>query len=162
MTDNIQEQHLYLQILEQFPNPIWRAGTDAKCDFFNKAWLDFTGRTAEQEMGDGWAEGVHPDDLKPCVDNYLKNFNERKPFLLEYRLKHKDGNYRWLLDYGCPFFDDVGVFLGYIGSCYDNDEAKKQHLETEKMNALMTDRELKMVELKKRIAVLEEKINEKK
>lgn len=148
------QKELYLRILDQFPNPIWRAGLDAKCDYFNKAWLNFTGRKIEQEMGDGWAEGVHPEDLDPCVKTYLDSFKARKPFEMEYRLKHSDGTYHWLLDSGSPFFDDEGNFMGYIGSCYDINEAKEHINDIEKMNKLMTDRELKMIEMKNEIEEL--------
>jgi PAS domain S-box-containing protein len=151
------EKELYIRILDQFPNPIWRAGLDAKCDYFNKAWLNFTGRKIEQEMGDGWTEGVHPDDINSCVKIYLDSFEARKPFKMEYRLKHKDGNYHWLLDSGNPFFDENNNFLGYIGSCYDINETKKHIKEIEKMNNYMTGRELKMTEMKKIISDLENK-----
>jgi PAS domain S-box-containing protein len=146
---------LYLRILDQFPNPIWRAGLDAKCDFFNKAWLEFTGRTMKQEMGDGWAKGVHPEDLKPCVENYLKHFKAREAFKLEYRLKHNDGTYHWILDYGNPFYDDRGKFLGYIGSCYDAEQERRHRAELEKLNSFMINREAKMMELKKIIKGLQ-------
>jgi len=121
-------EDLYLRIIDQFPNPIWRAGLDTKCDFFNKAWLEFTGRKMEQEVGDGWVEGVHKDDLDACVKTYLDSFKVHKPFSMKYRLKHNDGTYHWLLDSGAPFFDDDDKFLGYIGSCYDinDDENSKQ------------------------------------
>lgn len=152
------EDNLYLRIIDQFPNPVWRAGLDSKCNFFNKAWLKFTGRTMDQEMGDKWAEGVHPDDLQSCVENYLKFFKERKAFKLEYRLKYNDGTYHWLLDYGNPFFDDNENFLGYIGSCYDIEETKQHQIEIEKMNSFMIDRENRMVSLKKEIEDLKEKL----
>lgn len=137
----MDEKELYIKILDQFPNPIWRAGADSKCNFFNKNWLEFTGRTMEQEMGNGWTEDVHPDDLKKCVEDYLAYFNLRKPFKLKYRLKHNDGTYHWLLDFGNPLFDNEQKFLGYVGSCYDiNDEERyKEEEETiRKQNLLMT------------------------
>jgi len=114
----------YQILVEQAPILIWRAGTDAKCNYFNNRWLEFTGRTMEQEAGDGWAEGVHPDDFKACVDYYLEHFNARKTFEMEYRLKRHDGNYRWLFDRGVPFYSDAGEFLGFIGSCIDITEKK--------------------------------------
>lgn len=77
---------LYIQILNNFPNPIWRSGTDGKCDFFNYAWLNFTGRTLEQEYGDGWAEGVHKDDLDRCIEIYTEAFEKREHFEMEYRI----------------------------------------------------------------------------
>jgi len=109
----------YLKLFDEFPNPIWRSNTTAKCDYFNKEWLSFTGRTLEQEMGDGWAEGVHPDDLDRCFKIFLENFNNNEPFEMEYRLMHHDHTYHWLLDYGKPFYDLNNKFSGYIGACYD-------------------------------------------
>jgi len=159
-TNNNSE--LYLKIIDQMPNPIWRAGIDAKCNFFNKAWLDFTGRTMEQEMGDGWAEGVHKEDFDQCLKIYLEAFDKKEAFEMEYRLKHSDGTYHYILDNCSPFFDDNGTFLGYIGSCYDINETKKHTLEIENMNKIMIDRELKMVELKKKIEELEKIISSKK
>jgi PAS domain S-box-containing protein len=119
---------LYLQIIDQFPNPIWRSGLDAKCNFFNKAWLDFTGRTMEQEMGNGWTEGVHKEDFDACLKTYMDAFNQKQPFQMEYRLKHKDGTYHWILDSGSPFFGENNEFLGYIGSCYDINKDKEYKL----------------------------------
>jgi len=130
---NIGVNEFYLKILDDFPNPIWRSGIDAKCDYFNKAWLDFTGRTLEQEIGDGWAEGVHPDDIDRCLRTYLDAFHARKPFAIEYRLRHHNGEYHWILDYGKPFSDPHGNFAGYIGSCYDTTEKKRAEEEREKL-----------------------------
>lgn len=109
----------YKSIVETAPNLIWRSGLDAKCYYFNKTWLEFTGRTYEQEYGDGWAEGVHPEDLERCVQIYLDNFNKRTPFEIEYRLRRYDGEWRWINDRGVPAVDENGVFSGFIGSCLD-------------------------------------------
>ena len=109
----------YKIIVETAPNLIWRAGLDAKCYYFNKTWLDFTGRTLEQEYGDGWAEGVHPEDLDRCVKIYLDNFHKRTPFEMEYRLLRHDGEWRWLNDRGVPVVDESGEFTGFVGSCLD-------------------------------------------
>jgi len=161
------DKELYIRILNNFPNPIWRANKSGKCDFFNKAWLDFTGRSMEQEMGDGWTEGVHPDDLKGCVSGYLDSFNRRVPFKLEYRVRHVDGSYHWLLDFGSPFYDNDGEFLGYIGSCYDENEVKKSiekihkdNAELEELNIIMSKREKKMLEMKEEIERLKRKCGE--
>ncbi|MGE5409880.1 MAG: PAS domain S-box protein [Clostridiales bacterium] len=112
-------KELYLKIFDDFPALIWRAGTDKLCNYFNRTWLEFTGRTFEQENGNGWAEGVHPDDFSSCVDTYINAFDKREAFSMEYRLKNSSGEYRWLRDFGRPFFDLDNSFLGYIGSCYD-------------------------------------------
>lgn len=118
-------KELYLGILEDFPALIWRANTDKLCDYFNSTWLEFTGRTMEQEYGNGWAEGVHPDDLQYCIEIYTSNFDKHQPFSMEYRLKNKEGDYRWILDIGQPYFDIDDTFLGYIGSCYDITEKRE-------------------------------------
>jgi PAS domain S-box-containing protein len=109
----------YALIVEQAPILIWRANTDALCDYFNQRWLEFTGRTLEQEMGNGWAEGVHPEDLPKCVETYRSHFDRREVFEMEYRLRRHDGAWRWIFDRGVPVFDPEGQFLGYIGSCID-------------------------------------------
>ena len=133
----------YRLLVQHSPVMLWRAGLDAKCDYFNETWLAFTGRTMEQEMGDGWAEGVHPDDFKPCVDYYLDHFNRRQPFEMEYRLRRHDGEYRWIFDRGVPFTDDAGNFAGFIGSCIDVHERRvaqeAEQLHTEEQLALARD-----------------------
>jgi len=106
-------------IVENAPNLIWRAGLDTKCDYFNKTWLDFTGRTLEEESGNGWVTGVHPDDLERCVKTYLDHFQQRAPFEMEYRLRRFDDEWRWINDRGVPYFNAHGEFSGYIGSCID-------------------------------------------
>lgn len=133
---NMMSQSLsfYLNVLDKFPNPIWRSGVDAKCDYFNKAWLDFTGRAIEDEIGDGWVSGIHPDDTDRCVSEYLKSFAKREPFCLMYRLHHSDGSYHWITDFGSPLFNPDNEFIGYIGSCYDID---KYLLETDQLSKII-------------------------
>ncbi len=104
---------------------IWTSGTDKCCNYFNRVWLEFTGRTLKQEMGNGWAEGVHPDDLQPCLDIYVGAFDRREKFCMEYRLRRHDGEYRWILDDGCPRYNSRREFIGYIGHCLDVTERKK-------------------------------------
>jgi PAS domain S-box-containing protein len=109
----------YQTLVEQAPIMIWRSNTTAACDYFNDRWLQFRGRTMEQEVGNQWAEGVHPEDLQRCLSTYLEAFGNREPFEMEYRLKRHDGEYRWILDKGAPFFNENNEFQGYIGSCID-------------------------------------------
>jgi PAS domain S-box-containing protein len=126
ITQRIQAQGKLHESEERFRNMadaapvmIWVSGPDRGCIFFNKVWFDFTGRTMEQESGNGWAQGVHPDDRDSCLSMYSSSFEERRGFQLEYRLRRADGEYRWLLDNGVPRFAPSGVFEGYIGSCID-------------------------------------------
>jgi PAS domain S-box-containing protein len=105
------------------PVKIWMAGTDKLCTYFNDRWLQFTGRTMDQELGDGWADGVHPDDLDRCMSTYVGSFDRRERFQMEYRMRRHDGEYRWLLDTGVPRFAE-GEFAGYIGSCVDVTDRK--------------------------------------
>jgi PAS domain S-box-containing protein len=109
----------YEALVEQSPILIWRANTEALCDYFNDRWLSFRGRTMEQEYGNGWAEGVHPDDFDRCLKIYSDNFNIRETFEMEYRLMRHDGVYRWIFDRGVPFHNANGDFSGFIGSCID-------------------------------------------
>jgi PAS domain S-box-containing protein len=101
------------------PVLIWTAGLDTLCDWFNQPWLAFTGRPMEAELGNGWAERVHPDDVDRCLAIYLGAFHAREPFAMEYRLQRHDGAYRWLLDNAVPRFGPDGTFVGYIGTCVD-------------------------------------------
>jgi PAS domain S-box-containing protein len=103
---------------------IWTAGTDRKCTYVNKTWLDFTGRAFEQELGDDWSRGLHPDDVGPSLQTYTESFDRRESFELQYRLRRHDGEYRWVLDKGVPRLNADGTFAGYIGSCIDITERK--------------------------------------
>jgi PAS domain S-box-containing protein len=112
------------QIVDVAPALVWMSGPDKQCTFFNKPWLDFTGRPIECELGNGWSDGVHPDDLQTCLDTYSNAFDRRDPFKMEYRLRRHDGEYRWVLDEGVPLFSTDGAFAGYIGSCVDITERR--------------------------------------
>ena len=111
-------------VADTAPVMVWTSGLDKLCTYFNRGWLDFTGRSPEAELGNGWTDGVHPDDMARCMETYTKSFDKRQPFVMEYRLRRYDGEYRWILDRGVPRFSSNGSFAGYIGSCIDVTEQK--------------------------------------
>jgi diguanylate cyclase (GGDEF)-like protein/PAS domain S-box-containing protein len=115
----------YLTLFEKFPALIWRSGLEGRYDYFNEAWLNFTGRTLAQEVGDGWQENIYEEDLERRLKSYLNAFKERRPFETEYRLRRSDGKFRWLYDVGTPFHDLDGNFAGYVGSCTDITDRKE-------------------------------------
>ncbi|MFZ0522892.1 MAG: PAS domain S-box protein [Candidatus Acidiferrales bacterium] len=122
--DLLESEQRFRLVADSAPVLIWMSGVDKLCTFFNKGWLDFTGRTPEQEMGEGWASGLHPEDLERCLGIYSSAFDDRVNFEMEYRLRRYDGKYRWIVDYGVPRFESDGTFRGYIGSCVDITDRK--------------------------------------
>lgn len=161
---------------------IWTSGTNKLCNYFNASWLKFTGRTLEQEMGNGWTQGVHPDDFDNCLKTYVTAFDKRQAFDMEYRLRNASGEYRWIRDLGTPNYSSSGEFIGYIGHCFDITVQREAEIEIrelniklerevnertvklkenivklEELNRVFVGRELKMVELKQRIGELEKK-----
>ena len=177
----LREQELqYHHLADAGPALIWSSGTDKLCTYFNEPWLKFTGRTLEQEKGNGWTQGVHPEDLDRCLKIYNNTFERREPFDMEYRLRNAEGVYHWIRDLGTPNFDSRGEFLGYIGHCFDVSEQKEAAEEVlrlnreleqkvtertlelhktirnlEELNRVFVGRELRMAELKARIEALE-------
>jgi PAS domain S-box-containing protein len=131
ISDIMQTQTAYKEseapirlIADTAPVLIWRSGADSMFDYFNQTWLDFTGRSLEQELGYGWASGIHPEDLERYHGIYLDAFRQHIKFRMEFRLKDKDGRYHWVLDNGVPRFTSDGIFTGYIGTCVDITENK--------------------------------------
>src|SRR5438093_11094001 len=114
-----ESEERFRSVADAAPVLIWMSGMDKLCTFFNKPWLKFTGRGLEQELGNGWAEGVHPDDLQKCLEIYTEAFDARQPFVMQYRLRRYDAEYRWISDQGVARYDSNGKFSGYIGSCVD-------------------------------------------
>jgi PAS domain S-box-containing protein len=119
-----ESENRFRLVADTAPVLIWMSGTDKLCTYFNKPWLDFTGRSLAQELGNGWAEGIHPDDLQRCLNTYRESFGRREKFRMEYRLRRHDGEYRWIFDIGVPRFNQDHSFAGYIGSCIDVTERK--------------------------------------
>ena len=147
-----ESENRFRAMADGAPVLIWVSGVDKLCNYFNKVWLEFTGRSSEQEMGNGWAEGVHPKDLQRCLDTYVSAFDARQEFAMEYRLRRFDGEYRWLIDNGVPRHDDQGAFMGYIGSCIDITERKQVE---EKLNASEEFKNTILDSMSAQIAVLD-------
>lgn len=163
ITDQVKAKKLiagreawFRNMADNSPVMIWISGLNKDCTYFNNTWLGYTGKTIEEELGMGWAEGVFSEDLKQCTHTYNTAFDTRQSFVMEYRLRRYDGQYRWILDVGKPTYVD-GIFTGFIGSCSDihDQRTMKEELEqlvqtrtTELCKAL--DREKEMNELKSR------------
>ncbi|MCU7550241.1 PAS domain S-box protein [Chitinophagaceae bacterium LB-8] len=137
-----ESEERFNKIADSAPVMIWMSGTDMGYNFFNKGWLDFTGRTLAQEKGFNWVKNVHPDDFDLCIDTYTEAFENKGEFKMEYRLKRHDGVYRWVIDSGRPRFSPDGTFIGFIGSCIDVSDNKMM------AEALEKEVELRTLELK--------------
>ena len=125
----VNRDELYRLVADSLPLLVWISGPDKRCTYVNQPWLDFTGRPLEAEIDAGWADGVHIEDLQQCLDTYTSAFDRREAFMMEYRLRRHDGEYRWVLDKGAPLFDPDGSFAGYIGACVDVTERKRAEAE---------------------------------
>lgn len=119
-----ESREKFRRIVDLAPVLLWTTGVDGRVGYFNRFCLDFRGRTLEQEIGTGWLEGMHPDDLEQSMRSYLSAYAEHRPFRAEFRLRRADGEYRWVLDNATPCFDASGAFTGYIGSSVDITENK--------------------------------------
>lgn len=131
------------------PIMVWMSGTDKRRNYVNQSWLNFTGRTIQQELGNGWTEGIHPDDFERCLHIYTTAFDARQPVEMDYRLSHASGEYRSIVDLGVPRFTAQGDFLGYIGSCFDIHDRVQAEAQMRQMNEILEQR------VKERTAQLE-------
>jgi formate hydrogenlyase transcriptional activator len=143
------KEEFFRTVANSAPFLIWMSGPDKGCTFFNDRWLKFTGRTMEEELGQGWASGVHPEDLNRCVQRYEEAFDAREEFEMNYRLRHFDGKYRWIVDRGVPCFESDGSFRGYIGSCVDITDWKE-------LERALTDANERLLEANQRIEKMKE------
>src|ERR1043166_1883954 len=109
---------------EPLPVMLWRARPDMSCEYLSRQWLEFTGARAEEALGDGWSRSVHPEDLARWLDTFVRSFDAREAFEIEYRLRRRDGEFRWVLDRGLPRYSADRVFVGFVGACIDIDERK--------------------------------------
>jgi two-component system, sensor histidine kinase PdtaS len=147
--DGLREREARFRTLaDTAPVLIWVSGPDKACTYVNKPWLAFTGRRLEQELGFGWAEGVHPEDHGRCLRIYEEAFKARQPFSLEYRLRRADGDYRWILGNGVPLLTPGGEFRGYIGSAFDITERKQTE---ERLTTLLAEKEILIREIHHRV-----------
>jgi PAS domain S-box-containing protein len=121
----IESEERFRLMADSVPVLIWVADPDQQYQWFNQMWLDFTGNTLEQELGTGWIHGIHPDDMRICMDIQNAAFKTHRPFSLEYRLRCHDGQYHYMLVHAAPRTAPSGHFLGYIGSCTDISERKE-------------------------------------
>ena len=141
-----ESEKRFRNVADNAPVLIWMTGIDKLTNFFNKEWLQFRGRTMKEEIGDGWAEGVHPDDYDRCSKIYDASFEKRKKYYIEYRLKRHDGEYRWVSSTGVPRFTKGNIFEGYIGACMDIHEQviaqKKLREDEERLNIVIKASEL--------------------
>ena len=135
----LREREARFRVLsDAAPVMVWMSGRDKRCTYFNRPWLEFTGRTLERELGDGWSEGVYPGDLQRCLSTYVNAFDARQDFRMEYRLRRADGAYRWVLDIGAPRYDAAGAFEGYIGSCIDVTDQRSAAEEAQQLREQLT------------------------
>ena len=123
-----ESEERFRSMADTAPVSIWIVDSDRRCTYVNKRWLEFTGRTNEEELGEGWMQGIHPEDYEGCFDIYTSRFEEQQPFEMEYRVRRYDGEYRWIYDSGIPRFSSDGTFLGYIGSAIDITERKESEV----------------------------------
>ena len=127
-----ESEERFRTVANSAPVMLWMCDTNKQFTFFNKGWLQFTGRNMLQELGEAWQEGIHPDDLSAYEHLYNDAFEARHNFEIEFRLKRSDGRYRWMMSNGVPRYATDGTFLGYIGSCIDVHDRKTIRMELEK------------------------------
>ncbi|GGJ29067.1 PAS domain S-box protein [Deinococcus roseus] len=119
-----ESEQRFRQMADTAPVMVWMSSLDGDTAFYNKHWLEFRGRSSEQELGTGWMEGIHPEDLHGCLEIFAHNAEQQTAFEMEFRLLRHDGQYRWIVDRGVPRFTEAGVFLGFIGACIDIHDRK--------------------------------------
>jgi len=123
-------------LLQTLPNPVWHGAIEGQRDWFNRAWLEFTGRTLAQECNEGWWDSVHPDDLPHCIESANAAVAAKRAYDLEFRLRHRDGDFHWFRERGQPLFNTQGVYRGYIGSCETLTEQRRLQQELQESDGL--------------------------
>ncbi|NEQ76645.1 MAG: PAS domain-containing protein [Okeania sp. SIO2C9] len=143
-----ESEKRFRMMADSAPVFIWMSGSNSLFNYFNQRWLDFTGRNLEQEVGKGWLEGIHPEDVQHYLENYRVNFYTHQSFTIEYRLRREDGEYRWILNQGVPRFNLNGKFAGYIGSCIDISDRKTAE---EQIQNSLQEKEILLKEIHHRV-----------
>ncbi len=147
----IYSESRFRLLADAAPAMIWMSGEDGLCTFFNRAWLDFRGRRMEDEVGNRWLDGVHPEDRDLRLETYLRSFGTHKPFRIQYRLQREGGAYRWVEDTGMPRYEGPGEFAGFIGIAIDIDDHKHGILtpdeEAVRLILTLTERERQVLAL---------------
>lgn len=146
----ISGEQRFRDLLDASPVMVWISGTDAMCTFVNRAWLEFRGRTLEEEIGNGWTERLHPDDRDLCLETYLKAFSARTPYRVQYRVQRASGEYGWIEDSGTPLIED-SVFVGFMGTAVDVTDRRSRVFtpdrESVRMVFALTERERQVLVL---------------
>lgn len=144
-------QGRFRALAESAPVMIWTAGPDAMCNYFNRAWLEFRGRRLDEETGNGWTAGLHPDDRDLYMEAYLRAFTSRQPFRMQTRMEKAGGEFGWLECAGAPYFDHNGDFGGFLGSAVDIAERKRGQFTPDEASARLvfslTERERQVLVL---------------
>jgi len=136
----LESRNMFESIANTSPALLWMSDLDKGYTWFNDVWLNFTGKSLQEQLGDGWVKCVHPDDVEKCLSTYFDAFEKKETFEMEYRLRRYDGEYRWIIDKGNPIFDINNNFIGYLGSCIDITERKKAEEEIKILNAELESR----------------------
>ncbi len=137
--NQMPSEEAFHALADTAPVMIWMAGCDTLCNYFNSVWLEFTGRSHLQEIGNGWAEGIHPEDKQLCLEKFLTAYQTRQNFQRQYRLRRADGEYRWILDTAAPQFTRDGCFIGYMGCGVDITE-----IQVKKISLLQSETRLRL------------------
>src|SRR5262249_43930535 len=120
-----ESEERFRRLADTAPVMMWMVGPDKLCTYVNEGWLVFTGRKLQQELGQGWTENVHPDDLQRLIQTHSAAFDSHQQFTVEYRLRRADALYRWVVSFGAPRFLMDNSFAGYIGCCFDITDRKE-------------------------------------
>lgn len=121
----IESERLFREVMDSAPVMLWTADAAGRRTFFNRRWLLFTGKSLDREIGDGWRDEIHPEDVSATLSRYSVAIRTAERYEAEYRLRGADGEFYWIEDFGSPRVDSNGQVTGYIGSSIDRTERKR-------------------------------------